>query len=51
MNRRSDLWLALVVALALPTHLIGLLVPAIYRDPAIVLPQNLGPDLVTLFWC
>ncbi|HEU5260474.1 MAG TPA: hypothetical protein VFU41_03515 [Gemmatimonadales bacterium] len=49
MSRRSELWLStLIVILALPVHLIGLLVPSIYRDPAIVLPQNLGTDLVTL---
>lgn len=49
MNRRSELRLSvLIVALALPAHLIGLLVPLIYRDPAVVLPQSLGTDLVTL---
>jgi hypothetical protein len=39
---------ALIVLLALPTHLIGMIWPSIYRDPAILLPQNLGTDLVTL---
>jgi hypothetical protein len=49
MKRRSELWLsALIVLLAVPTHLIGLFAPSIYRDPAVVLPQNLGTDLVTL---
>lgn len=49
MNRRSEFWLsAVIVALALPAHLIGLLVHSIYHDPAIVLPQNQGTDLVTL---
>jgi hypothetical protein len=28
--------------------LTGLLSPSIYRDPAILLPQNLGTDVVTL---
>lgn len=46
--RRSELRLTvLIVFLALPVHLIGLLLP-IYRDPAVLLPQNLGTDLVTL---
>lgn len=49
MNRRTEVWLsALIVLLAVPAHLTGLLVPTIYRDPAILLPQNLGTDLVTL---
>jgi hypothetical protein len=49
MKRSRDLWLSgLIVLLAVPTHLTGLLVPSIYRDPAILLPQNLGTDLVTL---
>jgi hypothetical protein len=48
-GRSTEGWLsALIVILALPTHLIGLLTPSIYRDPAILLPQNLGTDLVTL---
>jgi hypothetical protein len=49
MKPRGELWLsALIVVLAIPVHLIGLVVPEIYRDPAVVLPQNLGTDLVTL---
>ena len=49
MNRPSELWLSsLIIALALPAHLIGLLTPSIYRDPPVLLPQNLGTDLVTL---
>jgi len=45
----SELWLsALIVVLAVPAHLTGLLLPSIYRDPAVLLPQNLGTDLVTL---
>jgi hypothetical protein len=49
MNPRNELRLSiLIVALALPAHLTGLLVPSIYRDPAVLLPQNLGTDLVTL---
>lgn len=47
--RRSELRLTvLIVLLAPPVHLIGLLLPWIYRDPAVLLPQNLGTDLVTL---
>jgi hypothetical protein len=39
---------SLLVALALPAHLIGLFIPTIYRDPAVVIPQNLGTDLSIL---
>jgi hypothetical protein len=47
--RRSELRLTvLIVLLAPPVHLIGLLLPWIYRDPTVLLPQNLGTDLVTL---
>jgi hypothetical protein len=46
---RKERWLsALIIVLALPAHLTGLLVPSIYRDPAVLLPQNLGTDVVTL---
>lgn len=38
----------LIVLLAVPVHLANLLLPHIYRDPAVVLPQNLGTDVVTL---
>lgn len=38
----------LIVLLAVPVHLANLLVPHIYRDPALMLPQNLGTDIVTL---
>jgi len=49
VKRPSEVWLsALIVALGVPAHLTGLLSPSIYRDPAIVLPQNLGTDVVTL---
>ncbi len=49
MKRPPVIWLsALIVILAVPTHLIGLLAPSIYRDPAVLLPQNRGTDLVTL---
>lgn len=49
MKRTRELWLsALIVVLAVPTHLIGLRAPSIYRDPAVLLPQNLGTDIVTL---
>ncbi|HET9708509.1 MAG TPA: hypothetical protein VFP39_09405 [Gemmatimonadales bacterium] len=48
MSRSELLLTALIVLLAAPVHLIGLLVPGIYRDPAVLLPQNLGTDVVTL---
>lgn len=47
--RRSEIVLTLVIAaLAIPVHVAGLMVPTLYRDPAILLPQNLGTDLVTV---
>ncbi len=49
MTRAGETWLsACIVALALPAHLIGLVSPSIYRDAAVMLPQNLGTDVVTL---
>jgi hypothetical protein len=49
MRRVNELVVtALVVGFALPAHLIGLVVPSIYRDPAVVIPQNLGTDLSIL---
>jgi hypothetical protein len=36
------------VTLAIPVHLAGLFLPSLYRDPAVLLPQNLGTDLITL---
>ena len=49
MKRANELWLSvLIVVLGVPVHLTGLLVPTMYRDPAVLLPQNLGTDLVTL---
>lgn len=49
MKRSSELWLSvLIVVLALAATLAGLLSPSIYRDPAVLLPQNLGTDVVTL---
>lgn len=49
MKRSSELWLSgLIILLALPVHLTGLFMPSIYRDPPVLLPQNLGTDLVTL---
>jgi len=48
-QRRTEVVLtALIAALAVPVHLLGLFVPSLYRDPAILLPQNLGTDLVTV---
>jgi hypothetical protein len=47
--RQNELRLSLVIVLlAVPVHLLGLLAPQIYRDPALLLPQNLGTDVVTL---
>lgn len=49
MNRASELWLSVaIVVLGVPVHVTGLLVPTIYRDPVVLLPQNLGTDFVTL---
>jgi hypothetical protein len=39
---------ALIILLAVPAHAAGLAAPSIYRDPAVILPQNLATDLVTL---
>ena len=48
-SSRAEAWLtALIVALAVPVHLAGLFAPGLYRDPPVLLPQNLGTDLVTL---
>jgi hypothetical protein len=50
MKRTTEVWLSvLIVALALTASSIGLLHPSIYRDPAVLLPQAWGTDLVTLF--
>lgn len=50
MPRDTAMRLTMLIAtLAVPVHLIGLLSPSIYRDPAVLIPQNLGTDLVTLF--
>lgn len=48
MNRWELRLTLLIVLLAPPVHLIGLLLPWIYRDPTVLLPQNLGTDLFTL---
>jgi hypothetical protein len=53
MNRSDthgvERWLTgVIVLLALPVHLTGLASPSIYRDPAVLLPQNLATDVVTL---
>ena len=49
MLRLNELRLTLlIVLLGVPVHLVGLLAPQIYRDPALLLPQNLGTDVVTL---
>lgn len=49
MKDRSELVLSAAIALlAVPVHLAGLFAPGLYRDPAALLPQNLGTDLVTL---
>lgn len=47
--RRSEVVLTiLIAALAIPVHIAGLMLPTLYRDPAVLLPQNLGTDLVTV---
>ena len=47
--RRSEIVLTIVIAaLAIPVHIAGLMIPTLYRDPPILLPQNLGTDLVTV---
>ena len=49
MIRPTELRLStLIVLLGVPVHLAGLLVPHLYRDPVVLLPQNLGTDVVTL---
>jgi hypothetical protein len=49
MLRPTELRLSiLIVLLAVPVHLLGLLAPQIYRDSTLLLPQNLGTDVVTL---
>ncbi len=46
---RTELVLtAVLVILAIPVHLAGLFVSSLYRDPALLIPQNLGTDLVTV---
>lgn len=47
--RRLEAWLtALIVLIAVPVHVAGIAVPGLYRDPAVLLPQNIATDLVTL---
>ena len=49
MSKRVELgfsWAILVLATA--ASLAGLLAPGVYRDPAVLLPQLYGQDLVTL---
>jgi hypothetical protein len=49
MTRPREIALTTVIALiAIPTHALGLLVPTLYRDRPVVIPQNLGTDLMTL---
>jgi len=46
---RIERWLTTLIALfGIPVHLAGILNPAIYRDPPIILPQNRATDFVTL---
>jgi hypothetical protein len=46
---RSERWLtALIALIGIPVHHAGILNPAIYRDPALVIPQNRATDVVTL---
>jgi hypothetical protein len=49
MRRPNELLVTVLITFfALPAHLIGLLVPSIYRDLPVVIPQNLGTDLTIL---
>src|SRR5262249_49860150 len=49
MTRSREVALTtLLVAIAIPTHAVGLLVPTLYRDRPVVIPQTLGTDLMTL---
>jgi hypothetical protein len=46
----AERWLTgLISALGTPVHLAGLLAPGLYRDPAVLLPQNHATDFITLF--
>jgi hypothetical protein len=48
-TRRSEIAITVLIAvLAIPVHIAGLMVPTLYRDPAILIPQNLGTDLVNV---
>ena len=47
--KRAEMGLSgLIVVLALPVNLTGLFFPSIRRDPPVLVPQNLGTDLVSL---
>lgn len=49
MSKRMELGLSwAILVLATGASLTGLVVPGIYRDPAVLLPQLYGQDLVTL---
>lgn len=49
MSKRLELGLSwAILVLATGASLTGLVVPGIYRDPAVLLPQLYGQDLVTL---
>ena len=49
MTRAIEIRLSLLIMiLAVPVHVIGLVIPSIYRDPAVLIPQNFGTDVVTL---
>ena len=48
MSRAERRLTALIALVGIPVHLAGILNPAIYRDPALVIPQNRATDVVTL---
>ncbi|HKJ93303.1 MAG TPA: hypothetical protein VJ957_09045, partial [Longimicrobiales bacterium] len=50
MSRKLELaFSAVILVLAGGASLAGLLVPGLYRDPAVLRPQLYGQDVVTLF--
>lgn len=48
MSRSERLLTALIALIGIPVHLAGILNLGLYRDPALVIPQNRATDVVTL---
>ena len=48
MSRAERRLTALIALVGIPVHLAGILNPAIYRDPALVIPQNRATDVISL---